>query len=406
MVIFLDYVHNNLVLTSFNQFCIKNKMKIAFYSVVLNHHQVFLADELYQMFGDNYFFIETVNCCDFKGATADYSNRPYLIRSWESVDKYKIAMEIALTAEVCVFAGNEALPFQKERLKMNLLSFDMGERILKRGLLNLFSPRISYKLLTYHINKWHKKPLYKLCCSAYAANDFYLMLAYRNRCFKWGYFTGVDENLDLEELNNRKPSGCISFMWCARFLSLKHPELPVKLAKRLKEKGYVFRIDMYGSGVEFERTQQLVKKLQVEDVVTLCGNLPNDQILQKMREHEIFLFTSDKNEGWGAVANEAMSNGCVILGSDSIGSIPFLVKDGENGSIYKSCDLDSLTTKAELLLNDSELRNRMSIKGYETIRDIWSSKNATRNLIQLIDDIRQGREPSIKDGPCSRAMPL
>ena len=54
--------------------------------------------------------------------------------------------------------------------------------------------------------------------------------------------------------------------------------------------------------------------------------MPNAKILQEMRKHEIFLFTSDRNEGWGAVSNESMSNGCMLVGSDGIGSIPFLVK--------------------------------------------------------------------------------
>ncbi len=33
----------------------------------------------------------------------------------------------------------------------------------------------------------------------------------------------------------------------------------------------------------------------------------------------------------GAVANEAMANGCVVVGSHEIGSIPYLIQDLSNG---------------------------------------------------------------------------
>ena len=124
---------------------------------------------------------------------------------------------------------------------------------------------------------------------------------------------------------------------------LKHPELPVMLAKRLKDKGYNFHLDMYGRGDELYPTQQLVKSLALNDNVSFYGSLPNEEILKEMRKHEIFLFTSDRNEGWGAVLNESMSNGCAVVASNLIGSVPFLIQDGENGMVFKSGDLVFLT---------------------------------------------------------------
>ena len=55
----------------------------------------------------------------------------------------------------------------KERLKLGRLSFDMSERWLKRGIINLFSPSIFKMFLSYHLGGWGHKPLYKLCCSAF-----------------------------------------------------------------------------------------------------------------------------------------------------------------------------------------------------------------------------------------------
>ena len=380
-------------------------MQIVFYTNFINHHQVLVADELYQLSGGQYRFVETMPMFDWlkSGGYDDFSSRPYVLQAWKDDVSKKKAEELCINADVAIY-GADSLEYQIMRAKTGKLSFEVSERWLKKGILNLLSPRLLRNMWYYH-TLFRKKPVYKLCSSAYAAGDQYKMFSFKDRCYKWGYFTRVDD-YDIEaSLDNRQATE-FRLMWCARFLKLKHPEMAIRLAARLKAKGYAFTLDMYGSGVELERMQLLARQLDVTDVVRFCGNLPNDQILEQMRCHDIFLFTSDRNEGWGAVANEAMSNGCVLVGSDAIGSVPFLVKDGENGCVFKSCDLDSLMNKVEYLLNNRTEIRRLAVNGYLTMKTVWSPENAARNLMTLIDDLRNGRDTSVADGPCSKALPL
>ena len=382
-------------------------MKIVFFSNFINHHQVPVSDVLYELTNGDYYFVELRPMFEWlkQGGYEDLSSRPYVIQAWKDDLLLNKAKTLCLEADVALFGGPEALDYQVIRAKAGKLSFEVSERWLKRGALNLLSPRLLKNMWYYHTLFKHK-PMYKLCSSAYGAKDQYKLKSYYQRCYKWGYFTKVD--YDRESLFNAKRdiTDVITIMWCARFLKWKHPELPVQLAARLKAKGYKFTIDMYGSGVEHKRTKELISTLGVGDLVRLCGNLPNEKILDEMAKHEIFLFTSDSHEGWGAVANEAMSNGCVLVGSDAIGSIPYLLNDGENGMIFKSCDLKSLEDKVEYLINNPSELKKMSANGYKTIRDIWSPENAAKSLMVLIDDIISGREISIIEGPCSIAIPL
>ena len=381
-------------------------MKLAIYSPFLNHHQVALADELYRLLGNEFVFIATKkrDTSQLKGGK-DYSHRNYCICAAESSEAHQKAIQYAMNAEFAVISGGE-LEYAVLRARTGKLTFEMSERWLKRGIINILSPTILKSFLAYW-RYFHLKPVYKLCCSAFAARDHYRLGMYRNRCFKWGYFTKVDTDYNLEAPEPSASSSEITpLMWCARFLSWKHPELPVKLANRLKDAGYAFVIDMYGSGEEFKNTKALARNLDVCDVVRFHGALPNDEILEQMREHEIFLFTSDTNEGWGAVANEAMSNGCVLVGSDAIGSIPYLVRDGENGSIFRSMDIESLFEKVKFLLDNPQERKRMSRNAYSDMRNIWSPAAAARNLLTLISDIQTGKECSIQEGPGSKATPI
>ena len=162
-------------------------------------------------------------------------------------------------------------------------------------------------------------------------------------------------------------------------------------------------IDMFGSGEELEHTKLLAKELDVEDVVAFKGNVPNSQILAEMRKHDIFLFTSDRNEGWGAVLNEAMSSGCAVVASNEIGSVPFLVKHRENGLIFKSKDVDSLYENVKYLMDNRQERYRISKSAYETMLNVWSPQNAAKRLLQLMEGMLKGKVVEFESGPCSKA---
>ena len=139
-----------------------------------------------------------------------------------------------------------------------------------------------------------------------------------------------------------------------------------------------------------------------ENCIHFLGAVPNEQVLQAMRQHDIFLFTSDSNEGWGAVANESMSQGCVLVGSDAIGSIPFLVKHRQNGLVFRSCQVDSLVEEAEWLITHPQEMRRMQRAAVSTMQEIWSPRNAARQFLQLVGDLENGRECSVMEGPGSK----
>ena len=177
----------------------------------------------------------------------------------------------------------------------------------------------------------------------------------------------------------------------------------MKLANRLKVDGYNFQLDMYGDGKMRSVIQKMVNGYGLADYICLKKNVPNKQIQEAMANHDIFLFTSSKKEGWGAVANEAMSNKCCLVGSDEIGAVPYLVKDGVNGMVFKSKSVDSLYQQVKYLLDHPADRRMMAEQGYQDMVSLWNSKHAAESLLTLIKDIQNGQLSSIQEGPCSKA---
>lgn len=366
-------------------------------------HQTHVADELYSLCGNNFRFFEMRrNVDEEKASYVEYANRPYLVRVWEGEKEQNEAMKWALNVDVARFSNDESVfPYLKARLDENLLSFEAGERWLKKGMINLLSPRL-LKNIWHYYTLFRNKPLYKLCASAYTVNDQYLLGTFKNRCYKWGYFTKT-EDINVASLVASRKSEKPTIMWCARFLRWKHPELVIHLARRLKDNGYDVQIDMFGGGHELRPTMELCQDFDVQDMVSFKGNVPNDKILQSMRNHDVFLFTSDRNEGWGAVLNEAMSNGCTVVASNEIGSTPYLIDDWKNGLVFKSNRIDSLYEKVTYLIDNPSRRKEMAIEAYKTMKELWSPHNAALNFIQLSKDLINGHDTSIEIGPCSKA---
>jgi glycosyltransferase involved in cell wall biosynthesis len=110
-----------------------------------------------------------------------------------------------------------------------------------------------------------------------------------------------------------------------------------------------------------------------------------------------------------------MANGCVLVASDTIGSSPYLIKNGINGFMYHSASptssfdnpdrqaLKDLIDKVVYLLDHREVLLQMKRNAREYMQKFWTPKRAAENLIQLIDDLKNGRDTSILEGPCSKA---
>ena len=369
-------------------------MTIIYLSNFFNHHQSSLSDRFYEATGGKYYFIETIQL-PAEQAELGYPklDRPYVL----SYDTDKILAERLIMEADVVIHGQAPVRLIKKRLAVGKLTFHDNERRYKSIVKYLKWPVYTY-------NSWFLNKGYLLCASAYASRDFGLSGMDSEKCFKWGYYTKV-QDLDIDAIlsNCKVATHYISMMWCSRFLNWKHPELPIKLAFILKNKGYRFVIDMYGSGKEYESMKCLAHKLGVDEVVRFHGSCPNDEILKQMCNHEIFLCTSDRYEGWGAVLNEAMASGCAVIASHDIGAVPYLVQDGVNGLIFKSRDIDSLAEKVVWLINNKKQCEDIRRTAFETMQNVWNAEVACRNFITLAESLLNGTPCNIQHGPCSPA---
>ena len=225
--------------------------------------------------------------------------------------------------------------------------------------------------------------------------------AYIGKAYKWGYFPQYIE-YDLNELWRKKQRH--SVLWVGRLINLKHPEQALRVADKLIRAGFQFNMNIIGSGDMKEELELMIRNKQMGNYVHLLGNMKPDEVRSYMETTEVFLFTSDFHEGWGAVLNEAMNSGCAVIASHAIGSVPYLIDDGKNGLIYKNGDVNQLFILTKKLLENSEICQKMGEMAYKTISVKWNAETAAKRMITLAEDLQnKGNCTQYKDGPCSHA---
>lgn len=375
-------------------------MKIVFLSNYFTHHQSALSKSFFDFDNIDYTFIETEPMEEErKNMGWPIFGKEDFVINYDHFSKNPEKCQEMIDSADAVIIGSAPYELVRKRIKQKKLTFFYSERIYKRGYQ-------SYKFIVRYIRFLYRygfKNVYLLCSSAYTAADYNKTFTFRNKTYKWGYFPEAIQYENVNSLIDSKKSN--SILWVARMIDWKHPEIAVEIAKRLKADGYDFVLNMIGNGVLEEDIKELISNEGLSDCVRMLGSMKPEEVREHMETSEIFLFTSDRNEGWGAVLNESMNSACAVVAGHAIGSVPFMIKDTENGLIYKDGDVEDLYRKTKWILDHSDERKNISLNAYHTIVNEWNAENAAKRFIALAERIISGeRSPNVyNEGVCSKA---
>lgn len=369
-------------------------MKLVFISNFFNHHQKSISDVFYNNL-EKYFFVSTMPIPEER-IKLGYSEwkEPYLI----SISDNNDVMSELDDADVYLCANSSS--YARKILKKGNCVFYYSERINK-----VYSPiRIIHKFFKLRYLAKNKN-LFLLSAGAYTYYDYHQLGLFKSKAYKWGYFPPT-MHYDTDDLISNKDKKRI--LWCGRFLDWKHPDDAVEIAIRLKKDSYSFRMTFIGTGEMENQLKRLVDNNDLNDCVEFLGSMSPEHVRMYMERAGIYLFTSDRQEGWGAVLNEAMNSCCAVVASHSIGSVPYLINNDVNGLIYHSGNIDSLYSKVKCLLDKPAKQEELGRSAYKTIITEWNAEIAANRLVSIAEHILKGEDPCdlYKYGPCSKAERL
>lgn len=352
--------------------------QVIFVSNYINHHQIPFCEAMFRYLKGKYAFIQTVPMEEERVSMGwqDGVQLPYVKRFYEEP---KVCGEWIAKCPVVIFGGVDDESYIQGRLAEGKPVIRYSERLYKEGQWKAISPKGLLRKYKDH-TKYRKAEVYLLCAGAYVPSDFHIVRAYPDKMLKWGYFPETRQ-YDVDKLlAGKKPA---TILWAARFLDWKHPEMALACANYLKSKGISFQMRIVGDGQQRPLVDALMEEYGLSDCVTLLGYRTPDEVRSLMEETDIYLATSDRKEGWGAVINEAMNSGCAVVANHMMGAVPYLIDHGRNGFVYEDGKPGMLFEWVEKLLSDRQLCHKVGREAVKTIESEWNADNATRSLLQF-----------------------
>lgn len=379
-------------------------MKITFIANYMTHHQKPFADAMFSKLGDQFTFIQLEKMSEERvnlGWKSDFHDLPYLIDYNTQTEKKE---EVYKRINECDILINGGTPeqFIEDRIKNNNIIFRYDERLFKTGRWKLIFPRNLYIIYKCHFRN-RKKNMFMLSTGKYCADDLKMCNLYQGKLLKWGYFPKTNSyNID-EILHKKKQNNPLQLLWVGRLIDWKHPELVISLAKKLKKHTLDFHITMIGDGVLKSKLSKLIEKNKLETSISMLGAVSSERIPDYMEKSNILLATSDYQEGWGAVINEGMNCGCVVIASKKMGAATYLIEDTKNGILFNGGQKD-LYKKVRSILLDLEKQQLLGRNAYETIINTWNAENAAERFIQFSSQLLQKHVCEFNsEGPLSEA---
>ena len=157
----------------------------------------------------------------------------------------------------------------------------------------------------------------------------------------------------------------------------------------LKRRGLAFRCELVGDGPQAARIREQVASHGLDDQVLLAGTIPQEQVAERLRDCDIFIYPGacDAQGGCDALPAallEAMAAAKPVI-SARVGGIPEAVVDNETGLLVESANPDSLARAVFAMLADHDMRRQFGLNARQRVERLFSVHQTAGKLRELID---------------------
>jgi len=401
-------------------------MKVVLYTNIVSPHQLPLAFEIQEIIGpDNYRYVSVYK---------EDSGREKLGWAAERIPAWVIYREDTETcdwlesADVLI-SGQRDMGLFERRASKGLRNFYMSERWFKPplGVLRLLHPL--YFMMAWRMVSLIKKgKVFYLPIGVYAARDMTRLIGLfcgsascavqapgvelaekkplgrltlkptlpENVFMRmWGYF--VEASPSRHWALREKGSPPLKMLWVGRMLRWKRVDTIIHAVQSLLGAGEHISLAIVGLGPEENALKQMAGRYLKEatadevfeaDGISFCPPVPIREIRPLMRRADVYVLASDGYEGWGAVVNEAMAEGCCVIGTREAGSPMTMIEDGVNGLLFDAGDTGGLVCCVRKVM-DAAYRQALAQQGKQTIDAVWSPENAAKQLLAFCESETQ-----------------
>jgi glycosyltransferase involved in cell wall biosynthesis len=377
---------------------------LAYCNNVWTHYQAPVSREFVRFLGEDRFrlcLFEPVNEERRRlGWAGDVPRHPWIAGPPSSSGESERIGRIVCDADVAVL-GACPQEIQAARAATGKLTFVMSERMWMRPFhwWRLLIPR--YARRVRRIKQIANRPsVHYLPMGAYAAGDARRIGAYGDRIWTWAYFADV-----AAQPPQPRAGGPMRILWAGRMLRWKRIDLLLGVIARLCREPGFGRLDVVGDGPEKPRLLRLARKLGLGEKCVFHEPVAVERVRELMREADVYVLPSNRYEGWGVVANEAMSEGAVLVANQQAGAPPVLVHHGRTGFLFEDGNADALAGILQTLLADASLRETVRQAAWRAMQRLWHPRVGAERFVALCQGLLGlAPMPAYHEGPCCRCF--
>lgn len=173
---------------------------------------------------------------------------------------------------------------------------------------------------------------------------------------------GVNKKF-LRQETNKKLFG-LNLITVGRLEVIKGQKLGVQCVKLLRQNGIDVHYTLVGTGSQENELKSQILALGMENHITMTGQKNQEEIIEILKRHDIFLMTSIEDEklgkeSQGLVTAEAQALGLPVVAFDS-GGVKYTIVNGKTGYLIKEGDVKAMAEKIQYLFFHKKLLMQMS----------------------------------------------
>ena len=163
------------------------------------------------------------------------------------------------------------------------------------------------------------------------------------------------------------------------------PEILVDATALLLERGCNVELSLAGSGPMTDQLQKQVAAHKITQQVELVGFIPQEKMLEFLRQHHIMVMPSVlDSESFGVAVLEAAAAARPTVAS-RVGGVPEVLKDGETGLLVQRGSARVLADAIERLVRNQQMRDKMGRAGYEFVKETYSWERSLDMMCELYE---------------------
>ena len=168
-----------------------------------------------------------------------------------------------------------------------------------------------------------------------------------------------------------------------KLVAWKNQDHIIEAMKLLEVKGIVMHLFIIGSGEMLEYVKHKAKDLK-KSKVHFTGFINIEKLPAYYSASDMYILPASI-EPHSVAVSEAIYMGCPVIVSDRCGSYGFDddVQEGKNGFVYKYNDIEELSNKIKIIIDDENLRMRFSEYSHNI-----SEKFQEKAHVTIIKDIK------------------